>query len=1325
MYLKTAIIILFTLGIGSIATLAQTPTVLTTNTSGSWTDYSLTDRGGTRGVTVQAGSAGTKAFLFPNASGNYNPKWCGSNSDYSRSKDSRLAGKAFVYSSGGWDRDMEFSASSSNYYTFIIGKTANSNNDMSVLETSYNPRTISSVSGPSSTVYPGQSATVSVTLSGAPQSGERVYIRYHSGGGFSSATITEITNFGGTSSGSVSISSVTAGATYTYYIFTSNQAVSSNTDADYLSLRVANNSGSHYSFTVASAWITTSGATNWNSGSSWAGGNVPVSNQPVTIAHALTLNSDVSVSSLTINSGVTFTGSDNTGRTLTIAGGGTFSNTSGTFVPAGGKVYFSSGGSANGNMLFYNVDVGSGGLSLSGDTISGTLKILASGFINASSAPIYKAGSTLAYNTGGSYDRSTEWSATSGAGYPHHVSISGTTVLNLSGSAAGTARSCAGDLTIASGASLTMNKTGDVMTAALTVAGNVTVNGTLTLSSSSGGDILVGGNWTRGSSGTFTPNSRSVTFNGASNQTIEVTGGGNETFAYLLINKSSGSLMPSNTSGNSTNLIISATSGNVLEISNSGGINLNNRTMRLQGNSSSSGAAGNINVVGGNRSIGGSGTFSIEGNLGNQPTYYSKKVTSSSGGTLTFGPNVLVTIGDGRVDFGNGLTTIQGTLQVNLGGSCITNSPTYDVGSTLQFANTVDYQINSSDLTWAAGSSGAGVPYHVCVLDSGTDLILNASRTFRGNMTITNGSLTLNLQELRVGGNWTRSGATSQFIANTSLVTFTTSGTTIANTGSVETFYDLAVNPGSGVVSMNSNVSVTDELTLTSGSLSLNGYRLVLNDSLLGSGLLRGSSTSRLALLTATGTAGTANFESGYASLDTLEINRSSGGLTLGGNLTIQGELKLTNGTLYIGNNTLSLNGSTSGSGSLNSSGSAVVNVGGSGNSFGTLRFASGANTLSQLNVDRDGSGQMATVQLGSDVAVSGQLNLTSGNLKTGSYKVTLGSTGTFSEVVTSNPPAQTDGYLEGTVETSRSLSANTTETFGGIGVSLTMGVSNSITATRVTGTAISSGNGSPYTGNQSIKRYFAFTASTNSGLNAAMVFRYYDHELNGITESELVLYRHADPYTNSNWTDFGGKQSVNTSANWVANDALENKIQALSTWTLGSRINSPLPLTWLSFNGEVDEFNAILYWSTAQEIQVDHFEVMRSSDMVHWQCIHTEAAQGGSLPTKYAYTDVGGNGCFSANYYRVIAVEVDGNTSSTPVWSTRGEALSNEVYYRVKEGGFVQPSGITGTWQVFDVSGRLIKSGEAHGESMVLCEAPAGIYIWVNGEKRQRIFIP
>ncbi|MFN5712832.1 MAG: T9SS type A sorting domain-containing protein, partial [Bacteroidota bacterium] len=234
--------------------------------------------------------------------------------------------------------------------------------------------------------------------------------------------------------------------------------------------------------------------------------------------------------------------------------------------------------------------------------------------------------------------------------------------------------------------------------------------------------------------------------------------------------------------------------------------------------------------------------FNITGLGANVPTEHTKSVSSSGGTLLSFDNNVLVAIGDGAVDFGAGNpTTINGALQVLLGGSVglLLNPCFYAPNSILRFANTVDYQVGLNDKTWASGainSGSPGIPWNVEVNDFGTDLSLQSTRALRGNLTITNGTFTLTpafTGMFALGGNWTRTGASSTFTHNNKKVIFDRqiAGDQSINVSSgvtAETFYDLDVSPAAGNLLLNANVNVLNAVGLISGKVALNGFEFRL-----------------------------------------------------------------------------------------------------------------------------------------------------------------------------------------------------------------------------------------------------------------------------------------------------------------------------------------------------------------------------------------------------------------------------------------------------------------------------------------------------------------
>ncbi len=150
-----------------------------------------------------------------------------------------------------------------NYYTFNVeDKVAPNNLYMSVLETTYNPKSITSVGSCTGAPAANQIVQVFVTISAALSSGENVYIRY-STNSFSTSTLVQVT-FTGTI-GVVNIPALPMGTTVQFYAYSSNKSMSGiNTDVgtygqlahDMNTLSINNNGGSNYSYTVTIPTVT-------------------------------------------------------------------------------------------------------------------------------------------------------------------------------------------------------------------------------------------------------------------------------------------------------------------------------------------------------------------------------------------------------------------------------------------------------------------------------------------------------------------------------------------------------------------------------------------------------------------------------------------------------------------------------------------------------------------------------------------------------------------------------------------------------------------------------------------------------------------------------------------------------------------------------------------------------------------------------------------------------------------------------------------------------------------------------------------------------------
>ncbi|NBR13337.1 MAG: fibronectin type III domain-containing protein, partial [Crocinitomicaceae bacterium] len=407
--------------------------------------------------------------------------------------------------------------------------------------------------------------TISSFTSTSGYSGSSIVI---TGTNFTGATAV---SFGGTAAASFTVNSATQ----------ITAVVGSGGTSGSVSVTTPSGSVSLAGFTYL-GFITTSGATNWNTGSSWLGGAVPTANSSVTIAHNVSIAAAFTnspIASITVNTGITATASatvaigtvtnaiTNVGTgaftftgaggsiiagsfvnggtlswgaaaTLNISAGGTLTN-NGTFTRGTGTVNFvGSAGTINGSnaITFNNLTINSGELTLTTvPTIDGTVQ-LNGGFVSAS--PIYTVNSTLYYNL--SYNRFNEWSATgvgtigTTAGYPNNVTINTGTFDIVNGS--NTARALNGTLTVNTGATFNVN----ALNAALTIGGGLTTVGTgafnmgstnssvtVTGSVSNAGSLTLSS--TSGSdlyvagnftnNGTFTHNTRAVFLNGTA-QTI-------------------------------------------------------------------------------------------------------------------------------------------------------------------------------------------------------------------------------------------------------------------------------------------------------------------------------------------------------------------------------------------------------------------------------------------------------------------------------------------------------------------------------------------------------------------------------------------------------------------------------------------------------------------------------------------------------------------------------------------------------------------------------------------------------------------------------------
>lgn len=339
-------------------------------------------------------------------------------------------------------------------------------------------------------------------------------------------TGTVVYNSGGTSFNDTGL---TPGTSYTYIFYSENYSYYSPGATAVASTNTQTSAATDYFKSKATGNWSTAGT--WESSpdnSNWITSTLVPDASATAISilsgHNVTLDTNATISGLVINLSATFTASDATPRTLTIAkstSGTTLAN-SGTWAngSGGSTVVFSgapSGGDAvhaiTGTIVFQNVTVNkTGGSSNVGasfganSSVSGTLEIGSGGFIStAPPASFYGSNAILKFNQGSGavYDVNSSDNSWSTSQIPNYITISSGTV------------------------NLNSNRT---------ATGNLLIDGGALVLNSNTLNLTIQGNWTR-TSGSFIAGTGTVTLSGNTNSSVSVSG--SATMNNLVISKTS------------------------------------------------------------------------------------------------------------------------------------------------------------------------------------------------------------------------------------------------------------------------------------------------------------------------------------------------------------------------------------------------------------------------------------------------------------------------------------------------------------------------------------------------------------------------------------------------------------------------------------------------------------------------------------------------------------------------------------------------------------------------------------------------------------------
>lgn len=568
---------------------------------------------------------------------------------------------------------------------------------------------------------------------------------------------------------------------------------------------------------------------------------------------------------------------------------------------------------------------------------------------------------------------------------------------------------------------------------------------------------------------------------------------------------------------------LTITDGNLL---GTGTINIDDLTVGSSGLVGFTGDISATNIFTSSSTLLLSGSFSVD----NVFQLSSGAISLESGGSLDLASNATVIISGGFFNLNGGVVT-GGSYNVTYDGSSVvggaelsgsglnnvmidlnSSSTTVSLGSDVEINGTLNLNqgeldldgnsltLNGDLMTTAnasfAGSSssdltinGSGDVTGALMFSAGSEMLndfevnltssgnvdLGSDLEVTGDLTLTNGTLTVGDNMLTISGDISASGNGELMVDGTSDIMVNSSSDVsgmLSFSGSSTTMGDLTIDiSNGGNVDLGSDVDVSGTLTLTNGTLTVGTNTLTITGDVAatGSGSLAVNDNSSIEIMTTGSITGALSFDGSANTVNDLTIDvGSSGNVDLEGDLEVSGMLTLSNGTLTVGDNMLTLSGDLDGSGSgmLSVDGNSSIMIATSSDVSGALMFDASGNAVGDLTINISDGGD---VDLGTDLTVEGTLTLTNGTITIADNDLAIGGSGSISG-------GSTDSYVVTNGEGNLMMEV----TAGGAGMSFPVGTETNFAPAIVTqGSAGASGEFMVHVAQ-------GVLADGNSGVNAA-----------------------------------------------------------------------------------------------------------------------------------------------------------------------------------------------------------------------------------------------
>jgi hypothetical protein len=739
--------------------------------------------------------------------------------------------------------------------------------------------------------------------------------------------------------------------------------------------------------------------------------------------------------------------------------------------------------------------------------------------------------------------------------------------------------------------------------------------------------------------GTFdaTTHTNTITYNGSGQAVIQPNGAIPGYSSLKIDQQSSGSATASGQINVSDTLII-----------NAGTLDMATADLYVEGNFvNNSSIVNNTQVF-----MSGTGSQSIEGT---SPTTFEILLVTGASGTTTVNQDINV----------NQILYVEGPKTLNGGNKIIkligSGQPFILDGAFDAGTGTVNYtSVDPTDIL--------PITYYNLKSEGAVSKTLMGNTTVENTLTLDATTLDASTFELSIGNTPVSTNSGALNVENGTLELTNGSAMSIPSSLIVNSTFKNLTLTGAGGATLNEDMQLTGDLTLTAGNLNLGATMLTLESN---------ATMSRTNGLLNTGTGGlvvkAANLDVTVLSsnnINKLEINRAGGSVEMNnGNLNVTNTFTLTNGTLDINANELRLSGAIVHSGGALDADAGTVDF----NNSGAYTLSNGLFAGNVHGLKVSGAGGLI---LSDPIKVTNALNMSGGNVTTASSSLleigtsasTVGSiTWNAGTVVgplrrwfaASTNNSQASGIFPvGTSEFNRYAQVNFTEAPEGGYLDIEYKDGLAPDEYDNLPIAFSENSANKFIQNADEDGYWEMKPYNTSGtLYGALDTYKYDLLLRinnptsvqngGILNNppgvRLIRAKGYANGTHGDWEMAGTYQTAIQLAEFEDYVIKSTDVQGFSWFNGGGDNANPLPIELLSFAGYCQGKEVTLNWSTASEFNNDYFLIEKSRDGVNWNTIHTEQGAGTSFQ-KINYVFVEENQKEMESYYRLSQVDIDGN---------------------------------------------------------------------------------